>query len=369
MPVRIILRVLASAAIAYMAFRMSTQITGLSKLAAPMTQFSAKSAAETIANVNPLPTLFVSHGGPTFIYENDETGNKGAWRAIRGLGTVIKKKWKPDYIIVVSAHWQLNGSKSIEVAVPPRKSLFGQKAPETTMNGDWVENPLIYDFYGFPDHMYKEKFRTWNSRFLSQLISEHLEENGFRSKLTERGLDHGAWVPLKVAFPQGPGESDMALPETPLIQVSLTGVESDFKTHARLGEVLSHFQNNMIWDPVREKHLRGLVICSGMSVHNLRDLGLALHSGGRTMPYVPEFSKILSKTMQSGPNVLNGLESLKTEHSALLRKAHPTVEHFVPIVVAAGVNKASGDRKVTEVYTADQLSMAWGTYQFGAYSP
>ncbi|OBA23714.1 Extradiol ring-cleavage dioxygenase, class III enzyme, subunit B [Metschnikowia bicuspidata var. bicuspidata NRRL YB-4993] len=312
---------------------------------------AAQSAAFRNAepNTNPYPALFVSHGGPTFMYEDDDFGNKGAWRAVRKLGSTIKNDWRPDYILVVSAHWQLGGLNLIEVAVPPK-------------------NPLIYDFYGFPDHMYKEQFRTWNSQVVARLVQENLEQKGFHARLTERGLDHGVWVPLKVAFPQGPGDDDMALPHTPLIQVSLTGREGDFETHARLGEVLSHFQNNLIWDPVQNRHLKGLVICSGMSVHNLRDLGRAVHSGQRALPYVGEFSRLVSQALQQGPDTLPLLEKLKTEHSSLLRAAHPTLEHFVPLVVAAGINRASGNRKVTELYSDNQLSLAWGTYQFGEYS-
>ena len=47
-----------------------------------------------------------SHGGPTFMYELDDFGNKGAWNTVKKIGNNIKKNWKPDYIIVISAHWQ-----------------------------------------------------------------------------------------------------------------------------------------------------------------------------------------------------------------------------------------------------------------------
>lgn len=59
-----------------------------------------------IQNPTPFPTYFFSHGGPTFMYELDDFGNKGAWNAVKKIGNNIKKNWKPDYIVVVSAHWQ-----------------------------------------------------------------------------------------------------------------------------------------------------------------------------------------------------------------------------------------------------------------------
>ncbi|GEQ69726.1 hypothetical protein JCM33374_g3400 [Metschnikowia sp. JCM 33374] len=320
-----------------------------------------------IANPSPLPTLFVSHGGPTFLYENDDFGNKGAWRTVRNLGKTITDVWQPDYIVVVSAHWQSSGSNLIEVAVPPKSNAFGADVGSSSKHQeDWMENPLIYDFYGFPDYMYKEKFRTWNSRFISESITDHLESCGFHAKLTERGLDHGVWVPLKVAFPQ-PEDNTMALPKTPLIQVSLTGLESDFATHARLGEVLAHFQNNKIWDPTQERHLQGMVVCSGMSVHNLRDLGVAMNSGKKALPYVSEFGRLVSQAVQNGSQTLSSLNKLKTDYATLLHKAHPTLEHFVPLVVAAGLNNASNNRPVSELYNDEQLSLGWGTFQFGEY--
>lgn len=341
----------------FLAFKMSVHVPT-----------SEKYTSSGPATKPPLPGLFVSHGGPTFLYENDDFGNKGAWRVVRELGTRIREEWKPDYIVVISAHWQLAAPDLIEVAVPPATDLRGVLGGEAHAPvADWRENPLIYDFYGFPEHMYREKFRTWNSPFVSRLICEHLQRSGFRAKLTERGLDHGVWVPMKVAFPQGDGPEDMALGETPLVQVSLTAIEDDFDTHARLGEAISHLQNTAIWDPAQGKYLRGLVVCLGMSVHNLRDLGTAVRSGQKALPYVAEFNRLVSQTMQAGPETLTQLGKLKTKHALLLRNAHPTLEHFVPLVVAAGINRASNHRKVLELYNDDQLSLGWATFQLGEY--
>lgn len=333
------------------------------KMSKPAEEVAKETVKSVSTNPKPFPTYFFSHGGPTFMYENDDFGNKGAWRTIKKLGQTIKNEWKPDYIIVVSAHWQLTGSNLIEIAVPPAK-----------ISSDLEENPLIYDFYGFPDHMYKEELHTKNSRFVSEEIRQELKKNGFSAQLTKRGIDHGVWVPFKVAFSDKTNLDKKALdlpaldlPETALIQVSLTGLEKDFDTHFKLGKVLSHFRENLIWDPVQERHLKGMVICSGMSVHNLRDIGLALRSGKKAMPYAAAFNGLLKTTLVNTPDLLNKLNNIKSENGQLLAKAHPTLEHFVPLVVASGVINHNESEPIKELYNDEQLSLGWGIYQFGEY--
>mmetsp|Transcript_3184 Transcript_3184/g.3794 ORF Transcript_3184/g.3794 Transcript_3184/m.3794 type:complete len:359 (-) Transcript_3184:13-1089(-) len=305
-------------------------------------------------NPHPFPTYFVSHGGPTFMYEEDAFGNKGAWNLIKKLGTQIKKEWKPDYIIVVSAHWQSSGRKLVEVGIP-----------ETGK-----ENPLIYDFYGFPDHMYKEEFHTNNNLSVAQKIKEELEKGGFHSDLTKRGIDHGVWVPLKVAFldyntlsKEQPVRKDLDLPETSLIQVSLTGDEKDFDSHHKLGKILSKFRENLIWDESQQKYLKGMVICSGMSVHNLRDLS-SFRIPGKVMPYTQLFNDLLTKSITNTNKAFENLKDLQTNYSKLLYLAHPTLEHFVPIVVASGIVDGK-EEPISELYNDNVASLGWGIYQFG----
>ncbi|CUM64189.1 uncharacterized protein PRCAT00001783001 [Priceomyces carsonii] len=312
------------------------------------------SVAKFVKNPNPFPTFFLSHGGPTFMYEDDEFGNKGAWNITRTLGQTIKNKWKPDYIIVVSAHWQSSGRNSVEIAVPS--------------DGE-DQNALIYDFYGFPDYMYKEKFRTKCSKFLANDVKEHLKAGGFHTTLSKRGIDHGVWVPLKVAFSEDSSVKEpeainkLDLPDTSLIQVSLTYTD-DFETNFRLGELLSNYTNNLLWDEKRGKYLKGLIICSGMSVHNLRDLGIAFLKPGHVMPYVRPFNSILTETLYNSPNVLAGLQELRRKHNSLMFQAHPTLEHFLPIVVASGIHNECGG-SIKELYTDSQASLGWNIYQFG----
>lgn len=314
-------------------------------------------------NPSPFPTYFLSHGGPTFMYRDADFGNKDAYDAVRNIGQIIKNKYKPDYIVVVSAHWQLQGQKAVDIAVP--------STPPKLQND---ENSLVYDFYNFPDHMYKEWFRSLNSAFLAEEVRQKLEESGFHSQLTKRGIDHGVWVPFKVAFsdydtlnppPKGvdPG---LDLPNTRVIQVSLTGYEKDFDTHFKLGQALDFFRQNLIWDPVENRYLKGMVVCSGMSVHNLRDLSSFIRNPGKALPYTEKFNALIREKLVNLPDLLGRLNSIKKDHEKLLYQAHPTLEHFVPLVVASGIISNHPLEPIKELFNADQGSLGWGVYQFGS---
>ncbi|RCK65529.1 4,5-DOPA dioxygenase extradiol-like protein [Candida viswanathii] len=310
-----------------------------------------------IQNPNPFPTYFFSHGGPTFMYEEDQMGDKGAWNMVKRIGTNIKKNWRPDYIIVVSAHWQSSGSNMIEINYPQKTR----------------ENPLVYDFYGFPDYMYKEEFHTLNNLFVVNEIKLELEKNGFNSTITNRGLDHGVWVPFKVAFSDyttqskvQPEEKGLDLPDTAVIQVSLTGNDRDFDKHFKLGQALSKFKNELIWDEAKQRYLSGLVVCSGMSVHNLRDLGVSFRYP-KGMSYVKPFNQLLTQTVETkrGSDLLDAFNQMQS--NPLLRQAHPTLEHFLPIVVAGGIASQANDN-IKELYNSALFSLGWGIYQVGEYN-
>lgn len=284
------------------------------------------------------PVYFFSHGGPTFMYPDDPFGEAGAYKAVSKVGKFIKKQLKPNFIIVVSAHWE--GQGQIEIGVP-----------KDTLGGD-DENELIYDFYGFPSHMYKEQFHSRGSVSLAKDIKKSLQEEGLDAKLTPRGIDHGVWVPFKVAFSTNKASDEHWDIDVPLVQVSLLHSD-DFKVHRKLGHALAKY-----------RELGGVVICSGMSVHNLRDLGVAA-STGRTMPYVTPFNKLLTDAVsKSGDDRFASLEDLKSDSKQLLYKAHPSLEHFMPIVVASG---AAENEPAKEIYNSAMLSLGWGVYQFGDY--
>ncbi|CDO92358.1 unnamed protein product [Kluyveromyces dobzhanskii CBS 2104] len=288
------------------------------------------------------PVFFLSHGGPTFMYSEKEKdifgGDIGAFRTVRAVGQTVIQDIKPKFILYVSAHWQSKADDLIEVAVP--KSLQ-----------QGLENELIYDFYGFPEYMYHETFHSENDLSLADDIVNTINhsDSGLRAKLTERGIDHGVWVPLKVAFP----DDELLKNNIPLIQVSLARNDYDFDSQFKLGQILSKYRDK-----------GGLVLTSGMSVHNLRDMGSA---GNKD--YNRQFTTVLNNiVLAKEQNKLDRFKALLNDalSKELLLKAHPTLEHFVPIIVALGAAEPSeDDLNVKELYNKCFESLGWGVYQFG----
>lgn len=306
------------------------------------------------------PVFALSHGGPTFMYGNAGFGgDKGAFECTRELGRHIKEVIKPKFIVYVSAHWQSKAKNQIEIAVP----LVGKPL----VQGPPQENSLIYDFYGFPKYMYDEEFHSMNDISIARLVAADI--NSFFSKsqelvhasLAKRGIDHGVWVPLKVAFPDD--ANNYWNIEIPIVQVSLTADDTDFETHYKLGQALSKYRSQ-----------GGLVVVSGMSVHNLRDLG-SVSGGQKALPYVKKFNQVLADILinDEKKNKLSQIKDLLANPSKreLLYSAHPTLEHFMPFVVGLGAGEGPSDEDcedkyhVKELYNNEQGSLGWGIYQFG----
>ncbi|ODQ65902.1 Extradiol aromatic ring-opening dioxygenase [Nadsonia fulvescens var. elongata DSM 6958] len=265
------------------------------------------------------------------MYEDDPMGDKGAFNHIRKIGSDLLAN-PPKALVILSAHWQAEGG-------------FGLSPRTVRITHRNDENPLIYDFYGFPKHMYEEKFKSRGDTKISSRIYKILSQSGFQPKLdTKRGLDHGVFVPLKVAFKNSSNEM---LP-FPVIQISLLGSE-DPESHFELGQALSSLRDEGM-----------MIIGSGMSVHNLRDLGR--YFNGSPAPYVKPFDDALKLTVETA-NPSDILESLiKVLERPDARKAHPTFEHILPIVAAAGAADKDNGK---QLYSNQLSSLAWGIFKFG----
>jgi aromatic ring-opening dioxygenase catalytic subunit (LigB family) len=305
----------------------------------------------------PLPVFFFSHGGPTFADKNDKLGsNLGAWNTTNKIGNYIKNKLKPDFIIVVSAHWQTNNPDEIEVSIPGEGEAWYTQNDIVSKKIRPDENALIYDFYGFPKKFYDSQFHTISNNFIANDIVKTLKESDwFQAKVQQRGIDHGAFVPMKVAFGNtevlDSGKLDV---DVPVIQVSLAGT-SDIAIHYKLGEILSKYRD-----------LNGTIIFSGMSVHNLRDLGKAMANNNKPLEYVKPFNKILTDilTNPDKEQVFNQLKQLPNnpEWAKHYKGAHPTNEHLLPAIVAAGA--ARGD-ECKLLYDGASGSLGWNLYRWG----
>ncbi|QIX00701.1 hypothetical protein AMS68_006218 [Peltaster fructicola] len=265
------------------------------------------------------PTYFLSHGGPTLIEDTEHP----AYAKLQEIGQEITTKVKPKAVIVFSAHWQGEpGTIEINAA--------------TTQD-------LIYDFYGFPRHLYAHKFPNTGSPELARRIQSLLGEAGIKSRKVSRGLDHGVWVSFSVAF--NPQTNPL---QVPLVQVSLYGNENPVM-HYKLGKALETLRNEEV-----------LIIGSGMAVHNLRDFRRSYGMTG-AMPYAKSFDVALKQAAEVPSSEREtALATLLTRSDA--RQAHPTFEHLLPVHIAAG---AAGDDSGKQLWTLPEGSLSWAMYRFG----
>ncbi|KAJ5368065.1 uncharacterized protein N7496_007825 [Penicillium cataractarum] len=265
------------------------------------------------------PVYFLSHGGPNVMYNVEHP----AYKKLGQIGREITTKVKPRAVVVFSAHWQ-GGRDTIYV--------------NTAENTD-----LIYDFYGFPDHYYKEKYPNVGSKEVSYKVLDALKEAGIDAKGVKRGLDHGVWASFKCAF-----EPDSNPLNVPIVQVSLFDTE-DPNQHYRLGQAVSR---------LREENI--LIIVSGMAVHNLRDLRFTF-GNPRPMPYAVSFDEALKDAATKAPAEREqALADLLKRPDA--RQAHPTFDHLLPIHVGAG---AAHEDVGKRIWTLPEGSMSWAQFRFG----
>ncbi|KAK5130598.1 hypothetical protein LTR08_001917 [Meristemomyces frigidus] len=265
------------------------------------------------------PTYFLSHGGPT-IFEDVQ---HPVYAKLQSIGREITEQVRPKAIVVFSAHWQ-GGRDTIEV--------------NTAESMD-----LIYDFGGFPAHFYKIKYPNRGSPELAEKVLGLLKDAGIKAKGARRGLDHGVWASFMCAF--NPETNPL---NVPIVQVSLFDSE-DADQHYRLGQAVSSLRDEGV-----------LIVASGMAVHNLRDRRVAWGSP-TPMPYAVSFDEALKEAVQQDP------EQRQKAMTQLLRRpdvrrAHPTVEHLLPIHVAAG---AAGADAGKQLWTLAEGSFSWAQYRFG----
>lgn len=252
-----------------------------------------------------LPVLFVSHGSPMMALEPGVLGPK-----LQQLGQKLAHTKAIKAVLVVSAHWQSQ----------PKLLITGQAHPG-----------ILHDFYGFPKALYELDYASAGSPEWALKLKVLLEAAGLAAELTkERGLDHGAWVPLRYLFPQADQNViQMALPHPLTTQQAYD-----------LGRLLR---------PLRERGV--LVLASGSLTHNLRDLGSSSHVN----PYVTQFADWVADRLRHG--AVDDIVNYRTlaPHA---QRAHPTEEHFLPLLVALGASNASDTVAVIEGGTVHEaLSM------------
>jgi 4,5-DOPA dioxygenase extradiol len=258
-------------------------------------------------NERVLPSVFVSHGAPTLAIEKNDTVE-----FLRRLGAELGR---PRAILCVSAHWATRAP-----------TLSAAERPET-----------IHDFGGFPAELYRVRYDAPGAPRLAARAAELLKAAGVESEVSkERGLDHGAWVPLSLMYPEA---------DVPVTQLSVQP-RAGADAHFRIGQALA---------PLRREGV--LILATGGATHNLRHLG----RGHEAPEWAARFDEWLDEKIRRG-SYEELLDYRRLAPHAEL--AHPTDEHLLPLFVAAGAGGAkSPGRGLHRGWTHGSLSMA--AYAFG----
>ena len=255
-----------------------------------------------------LPSLFVSHGAPTLALDPGETG--AAWQRLAGTLP------RPKAVLCVSAHWT---TAAPMVSAPSR-------------------NVTIHDFYGFPAPLYQIAYPAPGDPALAERVARRLSDAGMATGIDRaRGLDHGAWVPLRLMYPEA---------DVPVIQLSVQPGR-DAAWHYRMGEALA---------PLRGQGV--LILASGGAVHNLREIAW---EGGPAPAWAQGFDEWLAAALAEGR--LAAL--IDWQRAPQARRAQPTDEHFLPLFVALGAaGKGARGERVHHGFTLGSMSMA--AFKFAA---
>lgn len=224
--------------------------------------------------------LFLSHGAPSLILEDVP-----ARTFLEGLFAGATAR--PRALVVASAHWLTN-----------EPAVDGSRAPRT-----------IHDFSGFPPQLSRIRYPAPGDPVLAGEVAAEFARHGLAAQIVERGLDHGAWVPLVLALPDA---------TVPVLQVSLQP-HRGAAHHLRLGRALARFRDEGV-----------LVVGSGSATH---DLGSLAPPGSGTPAWVRAFDDWLVDAVERGD------EEALVEYrrrAPFAERNHPTEEHFLPLLVALG---------------------------------
>ncbi|WP_026162652.1 dioxygenase [Kribbella catacumbae] len=233
-----------------------------------------------------MPVLYLSHGAPPLADDR-------LWTA--ELAAVSARLTKPTAILIVSAHWEA--------------------APLTLAATRTV--PLLYDFWGFPERYYQVQYAAPGAPELADQVRKLLH-----SPATpvyddpDRGLDHGAYVPLKEMYPDA---------DIPVLQVSMPTL--DPKELFGIGRKLA---------PLRDQGV--LIIGSGFTTHNLRAVNLGGPADAAAPGWSVEFDDWAQRALRK-QDVDSLIDFLHKAPAASI--AHPRTEHFAPLFVSLGASEDS----------------------------
>ncbi|MYQ49955.1 MULTISPECIES: dioxygenase family protein [unclassified Streptomyces] len=252
-----------------------------------------------------MPALYLSHGAPPLADDPVWPAELAAWSA---------ELPRPKAILMVSAHWE--------------EAPLALGATETV--------PLVYDFWGFPEHYYGVRYAAPGAPELAENVRKLLRRAGTPVQdIPDRGLDHGAYVPLVEMYPDA---------GIPVLQISLPTL--DPQALMDIGRRLA---------PLRDEGV--LIVGSGFFTHNLA----ALRHAGGTPGWSAEFDDWGHRALRARD--IDAL--LDFEHKSPAGKlAHPRTEHFAPLFVTLGAaeNDLDQGRSVIDGFW---MGLAKRSVQFG----
>ena len=225
-----------------------------------------------------MPALYIGHGAPPLLDDPTWSGQLAAW---------AQDLPRPKAILIVSAHWE-----SAPVCLSASRA------------------PLVYDFGGFAQKYYEMTYATPDATALAGRIAAMMPASEPVHQHTSRGLDHGAWVPLRIMYPDA---------DIPVLQMSLP-TQDPYKL-LKLGERLR---------PLRDEGV--LIIGSGFLTHGLpflTDFRLDAAAPG----WSTDFDAWAADALARGD--VDELASYRT-HAPGMPYAHPTVEHYTPLFITLG---------------------------------
>lgn len=227
-----------------------------------------------------MPAIYLGHGAPPLLEDPLWMDELGGWSASLP---------RPSSILIVSAHWQT--------------------APMAISSTHRV--PLVYDFYGFPRHYYEMTYDAPGAPDLAAAVRGLMPSSEPILERETRGLDHGAWVPLKAMYPDA---------DIPVLQMSMPDLDPEHLF--AIGQRLA---------PLRDEGV--LIVGSGFLTHGLPFIHEYMLGRPGAPQWSIDFDQWAREALDRGD--LDALFDFRTQAPGM-PYAHPTVEHFAPLFVTLG---------------------------------
>lgn len=270
---------------------------------------SATLTRERVTAMSPQPSLYIPHGGgPCFFMDDPANIWAGMAAYLRNIAGTLPEP--PSAILIVSAHWETEGF-----------AFSGAAAPD-----------LIFDYNNFPPHTYALRYPAAGAPALAVRCAALLADKAIDARIdNDRGLDHGVFIPLMVAFPEA---------DIPVVAMSIDR-SFDPALHMAAGAALA---------PLRDEGV--LVVGSGMSFHNMRAYG-----DPRAKVPSQAFDRWLADTVSlEAPRRSARLEHWDEAPAGRYAHPHGAEEHLLPLMVAAGASSEPGNQSYSELVLGTAIS-------------